>query len=51
MVSAVNLLLGLVHTTGTTEVVEFCSGSGYVGLPVAALHPECSVTLVDMNVR
>lgn len=30
-------------------IVDFCSGSGHVGLPLAHLFPRCSVVLVDFN--
>ena len=29
--------------------VEFCSGGGYVGIPLAVLRPDCTVLLTDMN--
>jgi hypothetical protein len=29
--------------------VEFCSGGGYVGIPLAYLRPDCTVLLTDMN--
>lgn len=31
------------------RVVEFCSGGGYVGIAFAALRPDVSVVLTDMN--
>lgn len=30
-------------------IVDFCSGSGHVGIPLAHLLPRCTVVLVDMN--
>ena len=36
--------------SGAKKVVEFCSGSGHVALPLAHLRPALeSVTLVDLN--
>lgn len=29
--------------------VEFCSGGGYVGIPLAVLRSDCTVLLTDMN--
>lgn len=29
--------------------VEFCSGGGYVGIPLAVQRPDCTVLLTDMN--
>ena len=31
------------------HAVEFCCGGGYVGLALAALRPDASVLLTDMN--
>ena len=31
------------------RVVEFCSGSGFVALPLAALYPEIDVILIDQK--
>ncbi|KAJ0409928.1 hypothetical protein P43SY_005822 [Pythium insidiosum] len=30
-------------------VVEFCAGSGYVALPLAAMFPHCTFVLLDMK--
>lgn len=33
------------------RVVEFCAGSGYIGLPLACMDPRVTVSLVDMKQR
>jgi hypothetical protein len=40
------------HTVAEAErplIVDFCGGSGHLGLVVAARHPECDVLVVDYN--
>jgi len=32
-------------------LVDFCGGSGHVGLPLAALLPECKVIVADINLE
>ena len=34
-----------------TRVVEFCSGSGHIALPLAYLYPGVSVVMIDRNPR
>ena len=44
----------LLPSTGTEPgngavIVDFCGGSGHVGLPLAALLPSCHVVVADIN--
>ena len=32
-------------------IVDFCSGSGHLGLLLAACFPQCHVVIADWNVR
>ena len=34
---------------GRIRVVEFCSGSGFVALPLAAIHPDIDFILIDQK--
>lgn len=36
---------------GQVKVVEFCAGSGYIVLPLAALFPQVNFVLLDKKVR
>ena len=45
--SLVAHILPLLPPGGTA--MEFCSGGGYVGIPLAFLRPDCRVVLTDMN--
>ena len=43
-------------TTTTThqrmKIVEFCAGSGFIGLPLAALYPnDVEVVIIDRKVN
>lgn len=51
MLSIALRLRSAVMGVTAVHVVEFCSGSGYIGLPLASLCPNTRVTLIDMNVR
>lgn len=33
------------------RIVEFCAGSGFLGLPLAAMYPDIDVVLIDQKVR
>jgi len=47
IVSLLNEISTVLPVGGTA--VEFCSGGGYVGIPLAVLRPDCTVLLTDMN--
>lgn len=32
------------------KIVEFCCGTGFIGLPLAALYPQHNITLIDCKV-
>ena len=41
----------LVDPAQPAVVVDFCGGSGHVGLPLAVLLPHCKVIVADINVE
>ena len=44
-------LVGMLRPKDGDTIVDFCSGSGYVGLLLAARYPRCHVVLLDVNAR
>lgn len=46
-----SLLLGSRFPAGSHSIADIGSGAGFPGLPVAALRPECSVSLVESHSR
>jgi Methyltransferase domain len=35
----------------TIKIVEFCAGSGFVALPLAAMYPQCEFVLIDSKLK
>jgi 16S rRNA (guanine527-N7)-methyltransferase len=48
---AESLFLGAHLPSGYLNIVDIGSGAGFPGIPVAALRPECAITLVESHQR
>jgi methylase of polypeptide subunit release factors len=49
-ISITNAVQRVCKPSRRLRVVEFCAGSGFIGIPLAAIYPEIDVTLIDQKV-
>lgn len=46
-----SMFLGSVLPAGELSVIDVGSGTGFPGIPLAVVRPECKITLVESNFR